>query len=361
MSSIRGIAINGRFLGRPVSGVERYGREILRAWDRRLHANPVLPRPRILVPAGAHVDLPLSAMSVERVGRRQGHSWEQFDLGRAARHDVLISLANSGPVLHRRHLVVVHDAAVFRFGENYGFRYRTLHRALGRLLARTAQLATVSRFSQCELARFLRLAPNRILVAGNGSEHLAGAVADEGVIERLGLIDRRFLLTVGTASHNKNLALALAAWAKLPSSAARLVVVGPINDRVFAASGLSAINGVVLAGRLSDDALTALYRHANALVFPSRYEGFGIPPVEAMANGCPVLAAAIPPVQEVCGDEARYFDPDDADGLARLMTERLESTLDLAETDRLRARAAGASWASSAAKIADAAIELARA
>jgi glycosyltransferase involved in cell wall biosynthesis len=322
---MRSIVINGRFLGRPVSGVERYGREVIRAWDAQLVASPTALPVRIVAPTGVICDLPLSTITFETVGRHSGHIWEQSELFRATRHDVLVSLANSGPVLHSRQLVVLHDAAVYRFPGAYGFQYRTLHRMLGRLLAQRAHLATVSKFSRAELADVLRVAPGTILVAPNGSDHLGQTAPDSTILDRLGLVAGRYILTVGSASQNKNLALVLNAWRhRSQGDDARLVVVGSVNERVFAATlDLAGLPDAIFTGRVSDGELAALYRGATSFVFPSLYEGFGIPPLEALAHGCPVLASTIPPIREVCGDAARYFDPKDVVSLANLMTQSL--------------------------------------
>jgi glycosyltransferase involved in cell wall biosynthesis len=111
---------------------------------------------------------------------------------------------------------------------------------------------------------------------------------------------------------------------------------------------------VVRTGYVSDAELRSLYEHALCFVFPSRYEGFGIPPLEAMALGCPVVASSIEPVREVCGDAARYFDPHDAPALARILT-RLGSEAAADERRRMaergRRRAESFSWKASAARV----------
>tara|TARA_R110000868_G_scaffold410179_2_gene697481 strand:- start:6472 stop:7494 length:1023 start_codon:yes stop_codon:yes gene_type:complete len=304
--------------------VERYGRELLRAWDALLVSQPSKVSVRVLLPRGIEPDLSLSAISFETIGRLGGHAWEQSELLFAARRDVLVGLANSGPLLHPHHLVVIHDAAVFRYPENYGFQYRLLHRCISRGLARRARLGTVSRFSSEELAETLGVAREDVLIVPNGSDHLGQVQPDETTIDRLGLRGSPFLLAVGSASRNKNLGLVMSAWRKLGATTARLVVAGPVNDRVFSqAFDLQGLEGVLFPGRVTDAELAALYRNAAAFVFPSRYEGFGIPPLEAIAHGCPVLASAIPPLCEVLGDGAHFFGPDDPDSLAALMSQAL--------------------------------------
>lgn len=355
--TIRYISINGRFLGRQVSGVERYGRELLRAWDAMLEKQPSRIPVRVLLPKGVEPNIALSAITFETIGRLGGHAWEQSELCFAARHDVLIGLANSGPLLHSRQLVVSHDAAVFRFPENYSFRYRTWHRFLSRSLARQARLATVSEFSRAELVDTLGVLPDTVLVLPNGSDHLGKIAPDEALIARLNLQDTPFLLAVGTAARNKNLGLVLEAWRELGNTQARLVIAGAVNDRIFnQANALAATDGVLFPGRVSDAELAALYGHATAFIFPSRYEGFGIPPLEAIAHGCPVLASSIPPLREVLGQGAQYFDPNDASTLVPLMAQAITAPRALPQVARERLE--HYRWANSAAALHRAALQM---
>jgi glycosyltransferase involved in cell wall biosynthesis len=362
---LRDIVINGRFLTQPVSGVQRYAREIVRALDDLLvEAGPSELSSTswtLLAPPGTVCDLPLRVIRFRAVGWGSGHAWEQSSLAFFARRAVLLSLGNSGPLAHPRQLVVVHDAAVYRFPEHFGRAYGLLHRLLGRALARRSRLATVSRFSQGEIADLLGLSADQIVLAPNGSEHLRAARPGEGTVLRSGLDRVPYFLMVGNFAPYKNGTLALQALRRLGRPEVRLVVVGRAAPEIFGAAAELAHAQVILAGRVDDDALQALYRSARALVFPSRYEGFGIPPLEAFVNGCPVIASRIPVLQEICGDAADYFDPDDADQLASCMAEHLDGRIDRrARIQRGRDQAAAYSWTASARTLRTA-LDLARA
>lgn len=327
-SDRRDIGINGRFLTQKLSGVQRYSRELVAAMDRLIQSEPIRfgrHRWRLWVPPGAESDMELVAIEVKATGKRSGHLWEQHDLARAAAGSRLLNLGNSGPVLHRDKLVVIHDAAVFRTPRNFGRRYRVAHRTLGRVLARTGRIGTVSEFSRRELADVLGLSEDAILLVRNGCDHFVGRQRDEAVLDALGVEAGRYFFFVGSPAPNKNLALLIQAFAQLDIRGAKLVVAGSLDRMVFGGDGAAGGEGVVLAARRSDAEIAALYAGAAAHVFPSRYEGFGIPPLEAMASGCPVIASDIPVLREVCGDAASYFAPDDAMALTALMRQHWDT------------------------------------
>lgn len=312
------IFIDGRFLVQPFSGVQRYAQQIVEALDRIVAGREDLPPIRLLTPPGAP-QLDLQAIPQSAVGRRSGHLWTQWDFARAAAGGVALHLAASGVIAHRRALVVIHDAAVFRHPELFSSRYGRLHRLLGRILSRTASLATVSNFSARELNAALGVPLDRIVVAPNGADHLQ-IEPDRSIIERLGLGTTPFFLVLGNITPNKNLAVAIRALERLPAEAVKLVAVGRLEEAVFGQGSLPPKHeNLLLPGRLDDAEVAGLMSKARALIFPSIYEGFGIPPLEAMSNDCPVLASTAEAVREVCGEAVDYFEPHDDQALAALM------------------------------------------
>ena len=336
------IFLNGRFLAQPVSGVQRYGREIVRALDRRPNAADYV----LLAPSDA-APFDLASIPIRRLPG-SGHVWEQTVLAHAARRGALLSLGGSGPVLHPRQTVVIHDAAVFRHPEHFRPGYALAHRLLGRALARRATLATVSRFSRAELSAVLGTPADAIAIAPNGADHFARLTPDLDAAARLGLDRRPFFVALGNLAPNKNIPTMIRALTRIADPDVRLVLVGGQDAKVF--SRLHADDPrIIFAGRLDDAAVAGLLRQARALIFPSLYEGFGIPPLEAFAQGCPVLASNIPAVHEVCGPAALYFAPHDDAALAALMMASLDLPADPQWRAIARQRVAAYSWDASAA------------
>jgi glycosyltransferase involved in cell wall biosynthesis len=312
------VFINGKFTAQRLTGVQRYAGELVRALDETARAGErfvLLVPPQGRAPALRHVEVRRVAAPGPSL-----HIWEQAALPLAARSGLLLNLAGSAPVLARRQWCSFHDAAVFdhpdvftpAFGRWYRFHFRWLARRAERLL-------TVSAHSRRRLALHLRVAEAAIDLVPNGGEHLLRLAEDPDVVQQLGLQGCRWFVAVGSESRLKNWPLLLQAWAQLsPAADVRLVLVGGANAAVFAQPAAPAGDGpqVIRAGAVPDAALKALLRRAQALVMPSLDEGFGLPPLEAMALGCPVLVAAAGALPEVCGSAALYFDPRDPGQLA---------------------------------------------
>ena len=323
-------AINARFLTRPPTGVDRVAIELLTA----LAARPEIAGLTLLHPSSdkLHTDwltqLPLVLrvkFDLQPIGQRQGHLWEQLDLGRALPERLLLSLCSTGPALRRNQAVMIHDAQVWDAPQSFSFAFRLAYRALLPLVARrTRHVLTVSEFARDRLEA-LGIAPRgKPMVVLNGADHILRVAPDPETLVRYGLIPGGYLFAIGNLAPHKNLKLLTEAAAARGPGAPELIVAGGMNARVFADAGLQPQLGVRFIGRLDDGALRALYEGAQALVFPSLTEGFGLPPVEAMLCGCPVIATTGGAVPEICGDAAIYVDPLDTHGWTAAM-ERLSA------------------------------------
>ena len=285
------LTINGKWLGSRQSGMQRYAGEVAR---RILSLSP---EARVIAPANAVLPEWLPESRVTR-SRLSGVAFEQLELPWRARGTTLLNLAGAAPLVMRDQLVVMHDATPARFPATFSRRFVAWYSVMNRVLARRARhLATVSEFSRGELSEVLGV--DRFTVAPNGHEHMNRAGS------RL-RSTTDYVLCVGNLTPNKNLVPVVTA---LAAAGIRVVVVGAGGaSNVYAQQAGLDIPGVELAGRVSDDELAALLRGATALVFPSLYEGFGLPIVEAQALGCPVIASDRASIPEVAGDGALYFD-----------------------------------------------------
>lgn len=303
------IAINGRFLTQGLTGVQRYAREMTRALDA-LVASGEAPPMRLIAPPGAEGLEAFAHIKPEIIGQRGGQLWEQLDLPRAARGDFLLNLGNTAPVAQGcRQAVVIHDAGVFDTPESYSWKFRSWYRGLQRMLVfRGTRILSVSAFSAGRIASNLGLDAARIGVTLEGGEHILREAADPAILARHGLAAGSYALVIGTGAAHKNLAALHHAIGALAARGLVLAVAGAKDAAVFRQDGAPPSENVKPLGRVSDAELRALYESALCLVFPSRYEGFGLPPVEAMWCGCPVIASRAGAVPEVCAEAALWFD-----------------------------------------------------
>ena len=315
------VVFNGRFLAQVHTGVQRYAAETLLALDALLAARPELSAGwqfELAVPDAARA-LPLTCIRRVHVPGPGGHLWEQWPLLRHSHGAFLVNFNYSGPLLKRRQLITIHDATVRAMPQAFSRAYRWVHNAMVSVLGRSADsVMTVSEFSRDELRRWFGLRREDIVVGREGGEHAARPADDAAVLRQHGLESGRFILGVGSVKPNKNFDLVGRAMRLLPGYPVPVAIAGAKDIGIFRDASARA-DGFRFLGFVSDDDLSALYRHAAWFVLPSLYEGFGLPAVEAMANGCPVLAARAASIPEVCGDAALYFDPQDPASLADVL------------------------------------------
>ncbi|MCW5732780.1 MAG: glycosyltransferase family 4 protein [Enhydrobacter sp.] len=309
----------------------------------------------LLAPGGATVPA-FENIAVRNGGLfNGGYAWEQCDLPRLALGGVLLNLCNLGPVLKHRQVVVVHDATPRVMPEAFSLAFRLTYRVLVPLLGViAARLVTISEFSRREITRWYGIPGDRLAICAEGGEHILRQPADQGVLREYGLEGRRFFLAVGVGSRNKNTELVAAAFERAGLADVHLVMTGKREGRVHqgADDRTFASNVIHYVGHVSDAGLRALYEHALALVYPSRYEGFGLPPLEAMTCGCPVVISDQPALLEIAGGSEAVLvtGMDDVVGLAGKMVQLAQDAgLRRRLSDHGRAHAARFTWASTAA------------
>jgi glycosyltransferase involved in cell wall biosynthesis len=274
-----------------------------------------------------------------RLVHRAGHAWEQFVLPvRAARAKALLCPANLAPLAHPRNVIVIHDAAALRHPEWYSPIYAAWQRRILPALARRAlHVVTVSEFSRGELVELLGLSPDRITVIPGGVDPAYTPDADaEHARRELGLT-KPYVLCVASQTARKNLKALVPLAAHI-----EVVVAGGHRPQFAREEGLDALRHL---GAVPEHLLPGLYAGAEAFALPSLYEGFGLPVLEAMACGTPVVASNLTALPETAGGAARLAPPDQIPSAA----------LEIIGDDQLRAaglaRAGQFSWERTAAQV----------
>jgi glycosyltransferase involved in cell wall biosynthesis len=257
-----------------------------------------------------------------RLVHRAGHAWEQLVLPvRAASARALLCPANLAPLAHPRNVIVIHDAAALRHPEWYSPAYAAWQgRILPALARRALHVVTVSEFSRRELTDLLGLRDVSVIPGGVDPRYTPEAAADAARRE-LGLT-KPYVLCVASQTARKNLQALTPLAAHID-----VVVAGGHRPQFAREEGLGALRHL---GAVPERLLPGLYAGAEVFALPSLYEGFGLPVLEAMACGTPVVASDRTALPETAGGAARLAPPDEVAGAVRDLLD------DAAEKERLR-------------------------
>jgi glycosyltransferase involved in cell wall biosynthesis len=313
--------LNGRFLGQSITGVQRFAIELIRALDEHIAESLELSKRFniiLLVPRNVVRTLEFRHITVKRVGHLTGQLWEQLELPYYSRSGFLAGFCNTGPLLKRHQTVTFCDASVYRVPEAYSLFFRLWYRALFAIIGLSARgLLTISRFSREELVACCGIRPEKFTVVYPGVDHHGWEKGAEfPLTEPSCPTNRPFLLAVSSMSPHKNFRNLVAAVALLGETDYDVLIAGGGNPAIFRNAELQLPKTVKYLGYVCDGELKALYARARCFIYPSLYEGFGLPPLEAMASGCPVIVAKAGSLPEVCGDAALYCDPHNAEDIA---------------------------------------------
>ena len=283
----------------------------------------------------------------------KGHLWEQVYLPTQLQRRLLWSPGNTGPIGVSRQVLTVHDMASLDHPEWFERKFALWYAALlPRLIRKVRAIITVSHFSRERIVRLTGVEPEPVHVISNGVDRRFRP-ADPKTVQKVRThfdLNCPYILFVGSLEPRKNLRILFEAWRLGGFDGATLAVVGA-SGHLFRKLEFDSIpEGVRLLGAVEDEVLPVLYSGAAGFIYPSIYEGFGMPPLEAMACGCPVAVSDIPAHREVCDGTTMYFDPFSSEDLSSKLEWllRLDSMSRALLVEQGLRRAALYSWESAA-------------
>ena len=303
-------------------GVQRFAREILNRMDQMN-----LPfDAEVLVPRSAKACLVFQNIRVVQYGGiDNAFVWRQicFPEYVKKRHAIAVDLTLGLPIL-KCDVVCVHDCIRESFPEDFTTDQEKLKRRgyllrVKKVLKRAEQIITVSQTSRNALMSCYHLPPERIAVISNGWQHFLQVQPDNGILPQLQLSTGNYFFSLGSRLKHKNFEWVVNAAKQNPQET--FVVTGRTDlSRYQVMDGM--LKNLIFTGYLTDSKIKALMQHCKAFVHPSLYEGFGIPPMEALGCGSPILISNASCLPEIYGNAARYFNPQKYDGID--MTELMQ-------------------------------------
>ncbi|BEN34261.1 TPA: glycosyltransferase family 4 protein [Serratia marcescens] len=297
--------VNSRFLTQELTGVQRFAEQI------SLALKDIRDDVVFLSPPGVLRKDVAAKLQVREIGRKNGHYWEQIELPRFLKNNgssLLLNLGSTAPVFYKNQIVTHHDVTYKRYPKSFSKKFRAFYGVMiPAMLKSSKRLLTVSEFSKGEINEVYGYPKDRISIIYN-------AVSDEFKRKKHTELNKTYLLAVSSPNFHKNFHGMLKAFELLGDKYnISLKIIGKTASS-FAEQDFSALikgtDKIEFMGRVDDDEMIFLYQNALAFVFPSFYEGFGIPPLEAQACGCPVISSNAASMPEVLRDSALYFSPE---------------------------------------------------
>jgi len=324
------VIVNARFLTQKVTGVQRFAIEISKVL-RKLDSEIVFVTPFNVIDNALAEELGAIV-----IGKNKGSVWEQIDLRiylRSKNNPLVVSFCNTGLVFYNNQVVTIHDMS---YKVNPGWFPRTFYLwynfLIPHIAKRCLRLFTVSDSSKKDILKYLNIRQEKIRVIYNSSN-----LNTNNNFEQIEA--GRYLLSVSSLDPRKNLNNLLKAYKDIDEKV-NLIVVGLKKDN-FELDERLLSERVIVKSYVSDDELASLMRYAEAFVYLSFYEGFGLPPLEAMSMGCPVIVSDISAHREVCGNAALYVDPYDVEAIKGkiinlLNSDQLKTELILAGKENIK-------------------------
>ncbi|MBP8959028.1 MAG: glycosyltransferase family 4 protein [Bacteroidales bacterium] len=318
------LVIPTRFLTQKITGAQRYGIEMIYALSEindDLNIQFVSPK-KVLY------EQIVEDLNVIKYGQLKGHLWDQFSLLmylNKFNNPLVLNLANTLPIFYMNKISIIHDIIYEKFSQHISPLYSKYYKFLFPLMIKNSRhIITVSNFSKKELIELYNLDEKNISVVYD-------CVSSKFKPLKANYPDK-YILAVSSVVYYKNFSGLIEAFLKIHNdNKFKLYIVGGINKKVFGKKSTEILKkiesneNIKFLGFVDDEELIRLYSNAQCFIYPSFYEGFGLPPLEAQACGCPVIVSDIPVFREVYKDSVIFCDPYKPDDIASKIDMVLQS------------------------------------
>lgn len=303
------IIVNARFLTQKITGVQRFGIEISKELQK-LYPNIIFISPKNVI----HTQI-AKELNVKYLEPYNGHLWEQITLAKYVKKEkaLLLSLCNTAPIFVENQIITIHDIC-FKihpewFSKVFSIFYNFI---IPRIINKSRHIFTVSNASKNEIAKHYNISKSKITVIYNAVAEVFLREQQKATLNDDNLFKKKYILTVSSHHPRKNFKRLIQAFNSIDSSEnIFLYIIGNVNNH-FSNENIINTERILFLNNVSDEDLLKFYSNAALFVYPSLYEGFGIPIIEASSQNVKVCVSDIPIFHEVCGDGAVYFNPYDS-------------------------------------------------
>lgn len=301
------IIINGRFLLHAITGVERYAREIVSSIDKIITPGEVI----MAVPPETKKIPEYNNIEVVKVGKLHNRIWEHvsFPIYVLRQHGISLNLCNTAPI-PAPGIVCIHDMKIKAVPEYFNKKFVLWYNLLFiNAIKRSEAVITISKFSKSEIVKYYHINPQKITVVPCAWQHYGQISYNENTLVKYKIKKNGYYFSMGSLEPNKNFKWIAEMARNNPDE--QFVIAGSVNSKVFAKKyGFECPENMKLLGYISDEEAKTLMRDCKVFLFPTFYEGFGMPPLEAMSAGCNnIMVSDTKVMHEIFRNSVDYIDP----------------------------------------------------
>ena len=325
------IIINGSFLCRNLTGIERFSLEIckrLDSFDKNSLFELYVPKDAKFIPELSNLKITISQSNLKKFPL-----WDHFTFPKYVKKSDGISLdfANLTSLFHPG-LVFIHDIYAKLYPQDFTSKKDKLRRfymcwMYNHAIKKGKHIFTVSEFSKNQIIDTYKISSEKISVIPNGWDHFTNITEDNSIFANFPTLkSKEYYFTLGSLQKRKNLIWLVDYASKHPEEIFAIsgkAISGMVSNEI---DSLKTLQNVILLGYVSDEQVKALMKNCKAFIFPSYYEGFGIPPLEALSVGAKIIVSDIPCFREIYKNSAYYINPNNSDiNIKDLLEESVES------------------------------------